>query len=309
VDSNDVHELFLAAEEDGEVPRTPGDYEVRGGLTGRPLTSQNVTSVIPVTHTKMRLLEWALHLMYRLKSGVHRWGRGLRLSDHQKRRFEAGKEAVKTGIWERLHLRVDRPDPYGRGGNTNKGPTADTFFSEASRDHLCSLFNDEDGPDMQELLQRLSVILRVVSSSSRTIDSVAFEEYCRSTYLHILTSYPWASITPSLHRVLGHASERISLNGGKGLGDLSEESLEANNKLIRRFRERLARKTSLKDNLHDVFVRLWIRSDPRISSFARSLCCSSCSGEGHTIRSCTLFRHTALTHDDDLVNSFFVNSE
>ena len=52
------------------------------------------------------------------------------------------------------------------------------------------------------------------------------------------------------------------LNEGRGLGDLSEEALEANNKYVRRYLELLSRKASLNQQLEDVMGRLLERSDP-----------------------------------------------
>ena len=46
----------------------------------------------------------------------------------------------------------------------------------------------------------------------------------------------------------------------------SEEPLESNNKDIRHFREKHARKTSPENNLFDIFARSYRRSDPEILS-------------------------------------------
>ena len=74
--------------------------------------------------------------------------------------------------------------------------------------------------------------------------------------------------TPTLHKLLAHALQIISdHNGGYGLEDLSEEGLEACNKLVRRYRERLSRKFRFEDNIRDVFIRLISQSDPILSSF------------------------------------------
>ena len=63
--------------------------------------------------------------------------------------------------------------------------------------------------------------------------------------------------------MLVHAPDIISSsNNGLGLEQLSEEGLEASNKLIRRYRERLSRKFSFEDNMKDVFTRLLCGSDP-----------------------------------------------
>ena len=56
--------------------------------------------------------------------------------------------------------------------------------------------------------------------------------------------FPWAAVSPSVHRILAHSWEVLELNKGFGLGDMSEEGLEALNKIIRNRREHGARKNS-----------------------------------------------------------------
>ena len=60
-------------------------------------------------------------------------------------------------------------------------------------------------------------------------------------------------------------------NGGYGNGRLSEEGLEALNKLIRRFRERGARKISTESNFIDTYHHLWDRSRPTIVEMERTI--------------------------------------
>ena len=100
------------------------------------------------------------------------------------------------------------------------------------------------------------------------MDTERLGEICRETYQCILTNFSWVHITPTLHKLLPHAPQIISdYNEGFGLEDLSEEGIEACNKLIRRYRERLSRKFSLEDNIKDVFVRLISQSDPIQKSY------------------------------------------
>jgi predicted RNA-binding protein with PUA domain len=90
------------------------------------------------------------------------------------------------------------------------------------------------------------------------------------------------------------------------MGDLSEEGLQTLHKLVRRFREMLARETNLLDNLTDVFPHLWIRSDPVIRSKKRTLECTHCSGFGHTKRFCPQLHNKEKSSYDDMVESYFV---
>ena len=71
--------------------------------------------------------------------------------------------------------------------------------------------------------------------------------------------------------------------------------LESCHKLIRKFRMQLARKTSLEDNLKDVFFRLYLNSSPIMRV------------QKPKIRSRT--SKTEKTDDDKLVETFFDENE
>ena len=88
-----------------------------------------------------------------------------------------------------------------------------------------------------------------------------------------------------MHQVLAYSAALINANGFTGLGSLSEELLEHNNKNLRRYRECLARKTTQYANLSDILSRLWIKSDPIVWSHRNAIKCSACN-EDHSIRSC-----------------------
>lgn len=85
--------------------------------------------------------------------------------------------------------------------------------------------------------------------------------------------------------MLAHSAALITANESTGLGSLSEEPLEHNNKNIRNYREHLSRKTTQHANLSDVLTRLWVKSDPIIRSARNKTKCSFCSNE-HNVRSC-----------------------
>ena len=131
-------------------------------------------------------------------------------------------------------------------------------------DHLRSAKADT----LLNLFDRLTVILRVVNSKSRKVKIQEFKIYCNETYEFILTTYPppEIQISPTLHKVLAHSWEVMeSSNCERWLGNLSEGGLEACNKLLRRCRSWLSRKTSQDDNLRDTIRRLFILGDPELS--------------------------------------------
>lgn len=82
-----------------------------------------------------------------------------------------------------------------------------------------------------------------------------------------------------------------------------EQPLEGAHKLERKDRETAARKTSLLDNLTDVFTSQNARSDPVVGSFDRLfLHCSRCKKEtDHTARSKSCPSRESLGDDLDTV--------
>ena len=131
---------------------------------------------------------------------------------------------------------------------------------------------------------QLSAILRIFNSD-RKIKTEEFGNLCRNTYLLILDSFPWANISPTLHKLLAHSEEILrDINFGYGLKCFSEEGSEACNKLIRKYREHLARKFSFEDNLVDIFIRLASDSDPVLLTYRTAPVCEKCGKYGHTKR-------------------------
>ena len=105
----------------------------------------------------------------------------------------------------------------------------------------------------------LAVILRIYNSD-KIINEESFEIICKDTYQLILDHYPWANVTPTLHKILAHSVElMVRYNEGRGMKAFSEEGLESCNKYIRRYREILARKTNFEDNIRDVLYTSSVR--------------------------------------------------
>ena len=138
-------------------------------------------------------------------------------------------------------------------------------------------------------------------NSGRRVKTVELGKVCKDTYLLILESFPWASITPTLHKLLAHCEELIrESNSGFGLKEFSEEGTEACNKLVRKYRETLARKDSFETNNMDIFVRLASQSDPVSVSYRRCLICERCVQSVHSSRSkCCRADNVAQTSEID----------
>ena len=112
-----------------------------------------------------------------------------------------------------------------------------------------------------------------------------------------------------MHQVLAHSAALIHKNESQGLGTLSEEPLEHNNKNLRSYREKIAQKTTQQANLTDVLTRLWVKSDPIVRSFRCIVKCSFCNGQ-HNVHSCS-HRHAAisgcLSLEDNLIACVFTD--
>ena len=80
-----------------------------------------------------------------------------------------------------------------------------------------------------------------------------------------------------MHHVLAHSVALIAANESTGLGSLSEEPFEHNNKNICNYREHLSCKTTQHANLSDILTKLWVKSDPIIRSARKKG--SFCSNE------------------------------
>ena len=67
----------------------------------------------------------------------------------------------------------------------------------------------------------LVVVLRIFNSDER-IDDEKSATLCSDTYEHIIETFPWANINPTLHKVLAHSAQLIEKhNRGTGLKSLS----------------------------------------------------------------------------------------
>ena len=128
--------------------------------------------------------------------------------------------------------------------------------------------------------------MRLFSSKERKINVDALEKLCTDTSVFFLTNWNEYKFSESVHQVLAHSWQLVISNDGYGMGSFSEECLEVNNKYIRRFIERLARRMTEYTTLTDASKRLWLKSDPVTRSFDKIHVCSECGLLNHTKRSC-----------------------
>ena len=259
--------LSLTDPETGEVVRKRADYSTRQGVCGQPVTESDLTKNIPVCHSKIRAFEWIIDFLVRSLSHK-KWKtatNGVIYSKEEKEDYKAKREVVKEGVYNNLAINIGNP------GDMVTGKSFQKFSSDAGRAFIVSLMNDDDQEAFQLILLGLSATVKVINSEKRRVNIEKVRELTQEVYMAIVENFPWAVVSPSVHRILAHSWEVMELNNGFGLGDLSEEGLEALNKMIRSRREHGARKTSTEDNMRDCYNHLWDRSRPTIVSMEREI--------------------------------------
>lgn len=243
VNTSDLAKVFQALAEDHHisedelddfvVPSNRGDWEMRLGLKGRPLSEHiEITRVSSVLHCSvLRILTWLNQLVPRDMT-IKKWGQGHKFTDNSRLRFDKARKLWMLVLGE-VGGYKDKPCP-----NQITGYLASKFFEggdyrEVVIGHIVKLwrkFNKSEMTDAakkiyRELLQRLAIIRRVIASDECIIISKFFY-YCQDTYLFILKSFPWCLISDSLHRLLAHVWEHIVLNNNFGLASENEQVVE-----------------------------------------------------------------------------------
>ena len=93
------------------------------------------------------------------------------------------------------------------------------------RDHVLDLMEPYDNPGQREklrkIIQRVNVMLRVMSSSSK-VDVDRFHAFNIKTYVDLLKLFPWMDIQDSLHGAFHSAQLIRDYNYGFGLGQYEE---------------------------------------------------------------------------------------
>jgi hypothetical protein len=164
------------------------------------------------------------------------------------------KAEMTAKFWNRLSLKVFVVHA-GHGGSSNNGNTAGQFFTKDPAISAQILKIDV------AVLHLFAELLNMFNNPDSKPNSQLFETRARELF-SMLTSPPLGkvSLTQSVHRFLCH--RHLFINRFElPIGALSESALEARNKDNRGARRSHARKTSMKDNVHDIFNHLLCTSD------------------------------------------------
>ena len=313
----DLHTLFDdLVQEDGTIYKSRNDYEERAGQTTKPIpTIDNEVKSVQVLHALLRSFDHFMKIAVHLRAGVFEWSESP--TSINKQFLVNAKKEIQSHIDNILGERWDFPDGAGKGGTSTTGNTARRILHHG-RDIVTQLVPVNYQQIMRQFGQHLSVIIRVFCSG-KTVNVKEYKKLCTTLYLFLLRSFPhvrnepgtWISITPSVHKLLGHSWELIEMNEDCGLKNFDESGLEASNKVLRTIRLKLARKTSQSDNLDDTIRRMWLGSDPKANNVRLKAqpYCKHCAEHGHSSRYCKIKNPILgpLSDDDALFESLTIS--
>ena len=126
--------------EDGEIPTTPGDYSQRQGLIRSPLTSAEVTHVLPVLHAKLQTFNWITQRFLVGLNSHKKWHsvfQPIRYSTQEKKKEEDAYKFLQAEVKQQLGLDI------GSAGDMDTGNKFHRFSTDAAREVLANLITDE----------------------------------------------------------------------------------------------------------------------------------------------------------------------
>ena len=219
---------------------------MRKGLTQRPLTTSDQRS-ITITHQLINGTSWFIKFLIRLHTHVFKWRVGKYSSQGQ------WLETGKTHVLDRIEmdcngLRLEQVQgSEGHTGTSTTGNSGRSFFSNEVVPAIRNLVDENLLEAVLKVYLNMSCILCVLSSSSY-VNIGAFNQLVKETSPFLGEKFPWVMSNFTLHQ-FQHAGQLMEENGSRGLDELSEKALEANNKGMRVFIERYSIKTSVYQQL------------------------------------------------------------
>ena len=120
------------------------------------------------------------------------------------------KKLVVSQIKDKLNILIDVPSTQGDTSTTgNVARICLKRLDDSDKDFLywiLTIIPLEYHTAVTDIYDNLGAILRVFNCSSR-IDT-ELEVACRAVYQSILVNFPWAKVSPTLHKLLAHASSK-----------------------------------------------------------------------------------------------------
>ena len=291
-----------------KVKKRTGDIRTRKGLTHKPKTHMEVNVHCPVLHLKINLVAFIIReLIPRQNSHQKHFFRGhsrksktkkvivpdqvdavvqsliigdsedanegaagtmedeagCEFSDEEKLACKEAELEVRRKVQEEFAVTLD-------ASSLPKGKWLDILSPDFAAEKLAGMIHDETKREgFKEFYMRVCATARVLNSQHHRVDVMALRDLGIEAMLAFQRTFPWAHLSPTIHKALAHGWELIEKNGGKGLGSFSECGLEALNKWIKWYREHGSRQCSTEMSYKDVFHRLWQYSSPLLSVFDR----------------------------------------
>ena len=283
------------ANTDGVLPSAKGDYDSRFGQKQRPLAiNWDPTKVLSVLHASLlNLVKWLFNLVCRVAAGCPQWNPGKRLPLAWRQRLEHTTKVFHTRLGPILGF-LGKSAPNQLPGNL-----ARKFLAEKNRDAVIKMLHElgthcpdsgvwhkltqQETDTYRSIFRDLGIIGRVASSDG-LVRIFKLRNFCSQVHVTISDAFPWCLVGESVHRLLNYIWELCLLNDCHGLARLSESGFESVHKVEMYDREHQARKTSLVDNVRDIFTHQTASSDPVVRSFDKKPLCSRCwSVEHHTV--------------------------
>ena len=111
-------------------------------------------------------------------------------------------EDLKEHLKNQTGIKIDIPDSGGKGGTTTNGNAVRRII----HDHETRQIFLETVPEwvrgrFGELVDRMSIILRVINCGEKLMDLQAYKEFCDSSYRFVLTEFPEMLLSPTVHKV------------------------------------------------------------------------------------------------------------
>ena len=304
--------------DDGVLPSTKGDYKTRFGQKQRPLNlSWDPTKVLSVLHASLlNLVKWLFNLVCRVAAGCPQWNPGKRLPPAWALRLECTTKDFHARLGPILGF-LGKSAPNQLPGNL-----ARKFLAEENQVAVVKMVQElgthcpdsgawrqltEPETDTYRSIFRDLGIIGRIASSCNVVKIFKLRDFCSQVHMTISDAFPWCLMGESVHRLLDHVWELCLLNDCHGLARFSESSFESVHKVEMYDREHQARKTSLVDNLADIFMHQTASSDPVTRSFDKKPKCTHCSSIEHYTVSCPTKGAVAVNSSHtDIFNSLVV---
>ena len=167
----------------------------RFGITHEPISDINIICASPL-HAYTYVFRWFMTLVYHLQSGTRKWS-------PSSPEIKNSMKFASSLLMEKTGMKIDQPS--SDGGTTSTGNIACLCFLDKNNFlfWINSLIPLEHHDALKIIHINLSVILRVFNSDEE-VNTERLAVLCTETYVSIVISFPWANITPSLHKLLAH---------------------------------------------------------------------------------------------------------